>query len=280
MSINYVYLAKKAYQLRQDVVTSMYKSPLHVGHVGGALSSAEIISILYYHYMKVDPKNPKWEGRDRFIMSKGHCWGIQFVALADLGFISREDLLTYKTPHSKLQGHPDCLKCPGLEVTSGSLGQGLSYALGFALAAKKKQQNHKVFVLAGESELQEGMFWEAIMAASHYKLDNIVCYIDRNRLQVCGDTDAIMNVEPLVERMEAFGWDVSRVNGHDVEALCHATDKALVAGKPSVIICDTIKGKGVSYMENIMEWHSNTITEEGYSQAMAELQAEYDKLGE
>lgn len=271
MAIDYDFLGKKAYELRKDVVSSMYKSPLHVGHVGGALSSAEIISVLYYNYMKIDPKEPYKDDRDIFIMSKGHCWAIQFAALADLGYISREDLWTYKTPHSKLQGHPDFRKCPGLEVTSGSLGQGLSYGLGFALAFRRKKKNNKVFVLAGESEFQEGMFWEALMAASHYGLNNIVCYIDRNRLQVCGDTDKIMNVEPLTERLEAFGWHTARVNGNDVKALCDATDEALVCGRPAAIICDTIKGKGVSYMEGIMEWHSNTITDELYRQAMAEL---------
>lgn len=271
-------IQKKAHQLRMDAIRSAYESPSRFGHLGGALSCAEIIALLYYDEMRLDPKNPGWDGRDRFIMSKGHSCGIQYAALADLGYFDPGHLKTYKTPHSILQGHPDCTKCPGIEATTGSLGQGLSIALGMALAARKDRKTHRVYVLLGESELQSGMTWEAAMAAGHYNPGNLICFIDRNNLQVCGRCDNVMSVEPIQDRFRAFGWEAVRVDGHNLEQLCAGVQMARHSPKPMAIVCDTVKGKGVSFMENVMEWHACLVETEDYHRAMAELQQRYDSL--
>jgi Transketolase, N-terminal subunit len=273
------YLKKKAYQLRIDTIQALYESEARHGHPGGCMSIAEILSVMYYHTLRIDPKDPAWIDRDRFLLSKGHNCLILYAVLADLGYIGKEVLPTYKSVGSILQGHPDCRKCAGIDFTSGSLGQGLSIGVGMALDAKRAGRSHHVYVVISDGELQEGMLWEAAMSASHYKLSNLTCLVDRNNLQVNGLTETIMDVEPLEDRFRAFGWHTMRIDGHDVEAIVSAVYLANACHDvPTAIICDTIKGKGVSFMENVMEWHANTLTDELYKTAMEDLHKIYDSM--
>lgn len=270
-------LQKKAYELRLDCIQAVHDSVLKHGHIGGCMSMAEIIAALYYRFLNVDPKNPNWEDRDRCILSKGHNCLMQYAALADKGYFPKDVLRTYKALGSILQGHPDGRKCPGIDFTSGSLGQGLSIGLGMALAAKRAKKNYRVYVIMSDGEMQEGMTWEAAMAAGHYAADNLVCIVDRNNLQVNGETQGIMGIEPLEERFRSFGWNALRIDGHDMESVVSALEKAMnTRGIPTVIICDTVKGKGVSYMENVMEWHAKVLTDEDYFQAVKELREVID----
>ena len=266
-------IKKLAAQIRRDVV-EMIGGEGHVGHLGGSCSSADIVATLYAYKMKHDPKNPKWEGRDKFLYSKGHAAIAQYAALAECGYFDRAILPTLKSFGSILQGHPDRNKTPGVEANTGSLGQGLSICNGMALAMRLDGKDNKVYCILGDGEIAEGQVWEAAMAASNYKLDNLVAIVDRNRLQATGAIVDRFNTNPLKEKWEAFGWNVVEVDGHDIQQLVDALDGAdQVKGKPTVIIAETIKGKGVSFAENVVGFHNGAMTKEQYTQACAELDA-------
>lgn len=262
----------KARQLRADVVKMLYHS--QSGHPGGSLSEMEILIALYYNAMKTDVKNPKWEDRDRFVLSKGHACPGLYSVLADKGFFPREDLWTFRKIDSHLQGHPDCSKTPGVDANTGSLGQGISIAGGMALAAKYKKASYNIYTLLGDGELQEGLVWEAAMSAAHYKLDNFTALLDHNGLQIDGSNDEVMGVGDVMAKFAAFGWECIQVkDGHDIEAILAALE-APHNGKPKFICCETVKGKGVSYMENAVGWHGKAPNQEQYEQAMQELGAQ------
>lgn len=242
------------------------------GHPGGSLSCVEIVSTLYFGVMRVKPEDPNWPDRDRFILSKGHAAPTLYAVLAEKGFFPKELLLTLRKFGSPLQGHPDARKTPGVEVSTGSLGQGLSMAVGMALAGKLDQKGYRVWVLLGDGECQEGQVWEAAMAASHYKLDNLAAFIDFNGLQIDGRVEEIMNPSPLADKWRAFGWRVLEVDGHDVDALLEAASYASESrGAPTAIIAKTVKGKGVSFMEGQREWHGKAPKGEELSRALEEV---------
>lgn len=265
-----VELKQIANELRRDVIYMVSKAKS--GHVGGSLSAAEIVTALYFNEMKVDPREPKWPDRDRFILSKGHCCPILYAALCRKGYFGREVLDTLREIHSPLQGHPDMRKTPGLDMSSGSLGNGLSIGLGMALASRANEKDYRVYVLMGDGEQEEGAIWEAAMAASHMKVDNLVGIVDCNKLQLIGRVKEVMDIAPLAEKWRAFGWNVIEINGNDMEAVLRAFDQAReVKGKPSVILADTIKGKGVSFMEDQVQWHSKAPNEEEAARAIKEL---------
>lgn len=242
------------------------------GHSGGTLSAAEILTVLYNNIMKHDPKNPKWEERDRFVLSKGHICPMLYAVLADCGYFEIKELATLRQFGSILQGHPYIGKTPGLDVSSGSLGQGLSVAVGMALAAKVDNKTQRVYCLMGDGELQEGQIWEAAMAAGHYKLDNLCGIVDNNKLQIDGKVEDVMNIEPLANKWASFNWNVITINGHDVGEVEWAYGEAQkYKGKPSVIIANTVKGKGVSFMENCASWHGACPNSEQLEEALKEL---------
>lgn len=262
-----------ARQIRREILkaTAAAKS----GHPGGSLSLAEIMTVLYFEEMSLDPKNPQYPERDRFVMSKGHATPVLYAALALRGFFPVEELATFRQINSRLQGHPDMKYIPGVDFSTGSLGQGLSGALGMALAAKLDHSRRRVYAIIGDGECQEGQIWEAAMAAAHYKLDNLTVILDYNNLQICGEVCDVMNIEPLAEKWQAFGWHVVELNGHDFsqirESICEAKS---TKGKPTLLLAHTIKGKGVSFMENKAEWHGSAPNAEQLAQALAELNRE------
>jgi transketolase len=265
------FLEKKARQIRRHIVYQVGEAGS--GHPGGALSAVEIFTSLYFEVMRINPKEPKWTGRDYFILSKGHASAVYYAALAERGYFPVAELANYKKPWGKLPGHPDMNKVIGADMTTGSLGQGLSVAVGLAISVKYDQKDNRVYVVMGDGEIQEGQVWEAAMAAAHYKLDNITAFIDRNGLQIDGDTEKIMGVEPLREKWQSFGWNVLEIDGHNFIEILDAIDKAKqTKGKPAVIIAKTVKGKGVSYMEGKAEWHGKAPAGELYQQAMLELE--------
>ena len=228
------------------------------GHPGGALSCMDILTVLYFDILKIDPKNPKWEERDRFILSKGHSSIGLYSILHLRGFLDKKTLLTFRQDGSSLCGHPDMNKVPGVEMSTGSLGHGLSVGIGLALAAKKDNQKHRVFVLMGDGETQEGSVWEAAMFAAHHKLDNLTAIVDRNKIQIDGFTEDILALEPYKAKWEAFGWQVEEIDGHNMEQI----QKALIkksSGKPLLVLANTIKGKGISFMENNPAWHGGGL---------------------
>lgn len=242
------------------------------GHPGGSLSSAEIITCLYFEIMRHNPKNPKWLDRDRFHLSKGHCCPALYAALALCGYFPQKELWSLRKLGSILQGHPD-RRIPGVEVSSGSLGQGLSVALGMSLAAKLDKAQWRVYCLMGDGEIQEGNIWEAAMAAAHFKADNLCGIIDYNHFQIDGRTEEVMNLEPLVSKWEAFGWHVISCDGHNIKELLEAFQNARsVESKPTVIIAQTVKGKGVSFMENVVDFHGRAPTQEEKEIALRELE--------
>ena len=266
-------LQRKACELRLEVVDMISYSDIRSGHFGGSLSAAEIVTTLYWHVMRVDPKNPGWEGRDRLVLSKGHAVPVVYAALAHKGFFDRQILRSYREKGSILQGHPDCLKTPGLDTSSGSLGQGLSLALGMALGARQIGKDYQVYALLSDGETQEGMVWEAAMAASHHKVCNLTAVVDNNGLQVDGPVQEIMNIEPLEDKFRAFGWNCITVDGHDISSLLAAFEvRKSRRDRPFVIIAKTVKGKGVSFMENDIKWHCCGIDEELCNKAMAQLE--------
>lgn len=266
-------LHKIATKIRMDAVTAVYSASS--GHPGGSLSLGEILSILYFKYMKVDPKNPKWEDRDRFVLSKGHCAPALYSALAEKGFFPVEDLKTFRKIDSYLQGHPDMKGVPGVDMSSGSLGQGICAAGGMALAAKIDKKDYHVYAVLGDGEIEEGQVWEAAMSAAHFKLDNLTAILDFNGLQIDGPITEIMSSLPIDDKFAAFGWNVINADAHDLDDLERAFDEALATkGRPSIIIANSVKGKGVSFMENQCSWHGSAPNEEQYKQAMEELTAQ------
>jgi transketolase len=242
------------------------------GHNGGSLSAIDVITYLYFHRMRIDPKQPRWNDRDRFVMSKGHCCPALYVALAERGYFPQEWLWTLRDIDSKLQGHPDMNKTPGVDMSTGSLGQGISAAAGIAMGLKLDAKDARVYCMVGDGELQEGQVWETAMSAAHYKLDNLIVYVDNNKMETDGLTSQIMNVNPIAEKFRAFGFNALDVNGHDFIAIHEATNRCLDHnGKPSVIVCDTVKGRGVSFMEGNSNWHAGPTSPEQTEAALAEI---------
>ena len=242
------------------------------GHPGGSLSVADLLTYLYFEEMHVDPKNPKWEDRDRFVLSKGHCAPALYAVLAERGFFPPEELLTLRKFPSRLQGHPDMNSTPGVDMSAGSLGLGISAAAGMALAAKIDGKPYRVYTVVGDGESEEGQVWEACMFAAHYKLDNLCVVIDWNGLQIDGPVAEVMNPTPHDKKLEAFGFHVISIDGNDMAEIAAAFEEAkTVKGKPTAIVAKTVKGKGVSFMENQVKWHGSAPNDEQYAQAMAEL---------
>jgi transketolase len=245
------------------------------GHNGGSLSAIDIITYLYFHRMRIDPQQPRWPERDRFVMSKGHCCPALYAALAERGYFPEDWLWTLREIDSKLQGHPDMNKTPGVDMSTGSLGQGISAAAGIAMGGKLDAANYIVYCMVGDGELQEGQVWEAAMSAAHYKLDNLVVYVDNNKLETDGLTRQIMNVEPIAEKFRAFGWNALDADGHDFAQIHDATSRCMDRnGHPSVIVCDTIKGKGVSFMEGNAQWHAGPTSPQQTEAALQEIEGE------
>jgi transketolase len=267
-------LEKTAAEIRCGIIKAIHNAGS--GHPGGSLSAADIVTALYFDEMNVDPKDPKMKGRDKFILSKGHAGPVQYSALAVKGYYPMEDFMTLRKLGSKFQGHPDMHKVPGIEMSTGSLGQGISAAGGMALANKLDNDPGRIYVLLGDGEIQEGIVWEALMSAAHYKLDNMVAILDHNGLQIDGKNEDVMTVAPVVEKFQAFGWNVIQIDGHDFEQILDAFKQARACkGKPTMIVAETIKGKGVSFMENNAGWHGKAPDEEQTKQALAELGGEF-----
>ena len=263
-------LERKAQGLRCDVVKMCHYAGS--GHPGGSLSAADIVTALYFHFMRIDPKNTKWDERDRFIMSKGHACPVQYAALSRKGFFPEEVLWTLRQFESPLQGHPDMKSTTGLDMTSGSLGNGLSIGVGMALGGRISKKGFRVYVMLGDGELQEGLVWEGAMAASHFQLDNVTAIVDYNKLQIDGENVEVMGLEPLVGKWQQFGWQVIEIDGHNMAEIVKAIELAQsTKGRPTCIIAHTVKGKGVSYMECAVEWHGRAPTEEELGKALAEL---------
>lgn len=263
-------LEDKARQVRRLIIKMLVKAGS--GHPGGSLSSTDLLTCLYFKVLRHDPKDPQWPERDRFHLSKGHCCPALYAVLAESGYFPTEHLWTLRKLGSILQGHPD-RKVPGVEVASGSLGQGLSVALGMSLAAKMDKKSYRVYCLMGDGETQEGNVWEAAMACAHYKCDNLCAMIDYNGFQIDGCTKEIMNLEPLADKWRSFGWHTIEINGHDVAEILGAYEEAkIIKGKPSIIIARTTKGKGVSFMENVLDFHGRAPTKEEAEKALKELE--------
>lgn len=261
-----------ANRLRLDVVEMT--TAAGSGHPGGSLSSADLLAILYFRIMNIDPADPYMEDRDRFVLSKGHAAPILYATLAERGYFPTDELKTLRQLGSRLQGHPAYREVPGIEVTTGSLGQGLSMACGMALAGKMDSKDYRVYCLMGDGELQEGQNWEAAMFAHRYGLNNLIGFVDRNRLQICGNTEEVMSLDPLPEKFRAFGWNVIIIDGHNIRQIIDACDKAARSKKnPTVIIMNTIKGKGVSFMENNVDFHGRSCKPDEYAKAVEELKA-------
>ncbi|MDD5455587.1 MAG: transketolase [Candidatus Margulisbacteria bacterium] len=250
------------------------------GHPGGSLSIAEIISTLYFYWLKLDPKNPKWEERDYFVLAKGHAAPAQYAAMAERGFFPLDYLKTLRQLGSKLQGHPDRRSLPGIEMTTGSLGQGLSVMVGMGLGLRLNKKKNRIYGVLGDGECQEGQVWEAAMAASHFKLDNLVIFVDKNQLQIDGSTKDIMNIDPLADKWASFGWQVFEVDGHNIMEIVSTLEKTeKIKGKPCVIIANTVKGKGVSFMENQLCFHGAPCTDEQLVKAKQEIKETRGKIG-
>ncbi len=261
-----------ACKVRMGIISSTHSAKC--GHPGGSMSAAELFTYLYFKELKVDPENPKWEDRDRFVLSKGHCAPGLYSALALRGFFPWEDLQTLRHTGSYLQGHPNMHTVPGVDMSTGSLGQGISVACGMALAGKLKKADYRVYTLLGDGEIQEGQVWEACMSAAHYKLDNLCVVVDNNGLQIDGDIAKVMSPYPIDEKLKAFGFDVQVIDGNDFTEIEKALDHAkAVKGKPSAIVMTTVKGKDVSFMENQAGWHGKATNDAEYAIAMQELTA-------
>ena len=266
-----------ACKVRMGIIESTHAAKC--GHPGGSMSAADMFTYLYNKELNVNPADPKWEDRDRFVLSKGHCAPGLYAALAYRGFFPVEDLLTLRKAGSYLQGHPNMNTVPGVDMSTGSLGQGISTACGMALAAKAQGKDYRVYTLLGDGETQEGQVWEACMFASHYKLDNLVVIIDNNGLQIDGDITKVMNPYPYKDKLEGFGFHVEAINGHDFAEIEAALNVArTVKGKPTAIVMSTVKGKDVSFMENNAGWHGVAPNDAQYEQAMSELNAKLAEL--
>ncbi len=270
MAIDYEKLEKIARDIRVDIIKETFHASS--GHPGGSLSAADIMTVLYFHEMNIDPADPKKADRDRFVLSKGHASPVLYATLAHRGYFPTEELVNFRRLGSKLQGHPDMKKVNGVEMSTGSLGQGFSAAVGMALANKLDQKSGRVYALLGDGELQEGIIWEAAMAASHYKLDNLVAIVDWNGLQIDGKNEEVMTVTPIDEKFKGFGFHIIAIDGNSFKEIEEALTQAReYKGKPTVIIAKTIKGKGVSFMENNAGWHGKAPNEEEAKKAVAEL---------
>ena len=266
-----------AYKARKHAITGIYNAA--AGHPGGSLSIADILAVLYFEKMNIDPENPKMADRDRFVLSKGHCAPALYGILAERGFFPVEQCATLRKIDSIMQGHPDMKHIPGVDMSTGSLGQGISAACGMALSAKLDKKDFKVYTILGDGEIEEGQVWEAAMFAAHYKLDNLIAFVDNNGLQIDGDIAEVMSSYPIDMKFEAFNWNVITIDAHNYDEIRAAIDKALVPnGKPTMIIAKSIKGKGVSYMENQAGWHGNAPNAEQYEQAIKELDAKLAEL--
>ncbi|KNZ70130.1 transketolase [Thermincola ferriacetica] len=269
-------LARKANTIRQHIIRMVGEAKS--GHPGGSLSAADIVTTLYFHEMRIRPEEPQWPDRDRFVLSKGHAAPVLYAALAEKGFFPVDELHTLRKINSRLQGHPSMKHLSGVEMSTGSLGQGLSTAVGMALAGKIDRKDFRVYALLGDGEIQEGQIWEAAMAAAHYKLDNLVGILDHNGLQIDGPTCEVMSPEPVADKWQAFGWHVVVIDGHDFKQIISALQEARrVKGKPAMIIANTVKGKGISFMENEVGWHGSAPDAEQVQQALAELQGEVEQ---
>ena len=267
-------LSKIAFNIRKSIIEMIYTASS--GHPGGALSCADILTALYFSEMKVD--SPEDENRDRLVLSKGHASAALYATLAEKGFLPREDLVGFRNINSYLQGHPDRKKIAGVDMSTGSLGQGLSVANGMGLAGKLDNKDYRVYCIMGDGEIEEGQIWEAAMTASHYKLDNLCAIVDNNNLQIDGKITEVMNPTPIDEKFKSFGFQVININGHEMDEILKAFEQAkMVKGKPTAIIAKTIKGKGVSFMENQAGWHGKAPNEEEYKMATQEFQLEGGK---
>jgi transketolase len=262
--------SEKAGIIRQEIIKMLGEAGS--GHTGGSLSAADMVACLYFWEMKLDPQKPDWQDRDRFVLSKGHAAPVLYAALAEKGFFPREYLRTLRKLGSPLQGHPDMRKLAGVEACTGSLGQGISWAVGMALAARIDQRDYRVYALLGDGELEEGMVWEAAMAAAHYRLDNLLALVDNNGLQIDGKIAEVMSPEPIADKFAAFGWNTLKIDGHDHRQIMEALNSARsFKGSPTAVIAHTIKGKGCSFMENRVEWHGTAPNREEMERALAEL---------
>ena len=263
-------LEDNARRLRVDILKMLNQA--RSGHTGGSLSAIDVLSVLFFHQMRHDPSNPEWDDRDRFVLSKGHAAPALYAALAESGYFPREDLKTLRRLGSHLQGHPDMRKTPGVEVCTGSLGQGLSQALGLAMAARLRGSDSRTYALLGDGELQEGQIWEAAMAASHYRLDRLCAIVDLNGLQIDGEVAKVMGVAPVGPKFLAFGWHVLEVDGHDIEAIVKAFDEAAqVTDRPTMVIARTVKGKGVPFFEHKASYHGTPPSDDELVQALEHL---------
>ena len=264
-------MVRKAKTLRRHIIAMTAKAGS--GHPGGSLSAAEIVTALFFNHLRHDPSNPRWPDRDRFVLSKGHAAPLLYAALAEAGYFPFEELLTLRQLDSRMQGHTDMTSTPGVEMSAGALGQGLSFGIGIALAARLDRRDYRVYVLLGDGECDEGQVWEAAMAAAHFKVDNIVAIVDRNRQQIDGWTYEVMDTEPLAEKWRSFRWHTIEVDGHDLSQILSAFEEAAtIKGKPTAVIAHTTKGKGVSFMENNLDFHGKAPTPEEAEQALKELE--------
>ena len=262
-------LEEQAVQLRRDIVEMIHAAK--AGHPGGSLSAVDMITALYFHVMRIDPQNPRWEDRDRFVLSKGHACPALYTARARRGFFDPKHLTTLRQYHSILQGHPDMNKTPGIDISSGSLGNGLAIGVGMAMSGRLHHQDYMTYVMLGDGEVQEGMVWEAAMAAHHHDLGNLVAIVDCNGVQINGWVNEIMTVEPLADKWRAFGWNVVEVNGHNMKDLLTVLHTAKTMRHPTVILMRTVKGRGVSFMEDDCKWHGNSPSDEELVQATLEI---------
>ena len=273
-------LLQAAYHIRRQIIEMSRFAAGCPMHPGPALSCADLVAALYFKYLRVEPKNPGWPERDRFIISKGHGYAAVYAALAERGFFPEEELLTARALNSRLQGHPDMKKTPGIDMTSGSLGNGISAGVGMAYSLKNRGSKARVYVILGDGECQEGIVWEAALAAARFSLGNLTVFVDCNGFQSCGSVAEIMAMEPFEEKWKAFGWNTIRINGHDMDEICGGIETAGSMEGPVCILADTIKGKGISFMENNNRWHCDNMTDEEYEQAVKELEAARRELCE
>ena len=263
-------LENMAKEVRKGIIEAVYHA--QSGHPGGSLSVADILTVLYFNELNIDENNSKWEDRDRFVLSKGHCSPALYSCLANRGFFPVEDLKTFRNIDSYLQGHPDMKKIPGVDMTTGSLGQGLSTAVGMAIAGKMDNKSYRVYSILGDGEIEEGQIWEAAMSANKYHLDNLCVIVDNNNLQIDGTIEEVMSPYPIDEKFRSFGFEIIKIDGHNMQEILDAFDVAKhVKGKPVCIIAKTVKGKGISFMENQVGWHGKAPNEEQYKMAMEEL---------
>ncbi len=263
-----------ACNVRQDIISMIHTA--NAGHPGGSLSAADILTALYFHVMNIRPEDPKWPGRDRFVLSKGHGCPALYAVLANRGLLDKKHLATLRRHDSLLQGHPDMRKTPHVDMTSGSLGNGFAASVGMAMHARFRHESYRVYALLGDGECQEGVVWEAAMTASHYHLSNLVAIIDYNGLQINGYVNKVMSIEPLADKFKAFGWQVIEADGHDFKSLLNAFFRAQKYTEPVCIIAHTVKGKGVSFMENNASWHGKAPNDSQAEQALRELAYDHD----